>query len=121
MATGLTWQTSPNVLATRVDALAPRYQTAVMAIAQLIADEAEAQAKATARWKDRTTQARRGLTGLALRASRDLVVVYLYHKADHGVWLELANGGAYKIIMPTLESLYPRAMALCRRLVGGQA
>ena len=37
----------------------------------------------------------------------DEIVIELYHKAEHGYWLELIQDGAYAIIMPTIEALGP--------------
>lgn len=114
---GVVWVKPPSALATATVRYGGRVTQAVLLVAQLIADTAETRAKAEAPWTDRTGQARQGLTGLAQRAANDLVSVYLYHKADHGVFLELARGGPYRIILPTLESLYGEVMAKLREVL----
>lgn len=47
-----------------------------------------------------------GLFCQAEAAASDLVTIYLSHghSVEYGVWLELANGGRYQVIMPTIEN-----------------
>jgi hypothetical protein len=63
-------------------------------------------ARANAPWGDRTGEARAGLDAEVYEEG-DEIVVDLFHTAEHGVWLEIAMGGVYAIIMPTLEALGP--------------
>lgn len=114
---GIVWVKPPSALGREAVRYGERVRQAVCLVAQLIADTAENRAKAEAPWTDRTTHARGGLTGFADCAARDLVSVYLYHKMDYGVFLELARGGPYRIIMPTLESLYGEVMAKLREVL----
>lgn len=114
---GIIWTKPPSALGAAAVRYGERVRQAVLLVAQLIADTAENRAKAEAPWTDRTGNARQGLTGFADPAARDLVTVYLYHKAEYGVWLEIARGGPYRIIMPTLESLYGEVMAKLREVL----
>lgn len=98
-------------------ALEPRTKAAVAAVGQMLAPKIEAWAKANGPWTDRTGQARQGLTAIS-EAAADLVTVYLFHTADHGKWLEIANGGRYRVIIPALEAHYSEAMALIRSVIG---
>lgn len=114
---GLVWLKPPSALGAEAVRYGERVRQAVLLVAQLIADTAESRAKAEAPWTDRTGHARGGLTGYAEAAARDLVSVYLYHKAEYGVFLELARGGPYRIILPTLEGLYGEVMAKLRAVL----
>ena len=59
-ASGIVWRggQAPSDLAASVERFGRRFQAAVLAVAQLVATEAEAYAKANAPWTDRTGQAR---------------------------------------------------------------
>ena len=81
-----------------------RRKAGVFALCQIFAGRAEAQAKTNAPWMDRTGLARKELTGRAV-ADEDGFAVYLSHTVEYGVYLELANGGKYAILRPTLESM----------------
>lgn len=119
MSSGFVWTRPPSAeLIPGVERYAARIHAALAAVGELLAARLEAYARANAPWTDRTGQARQGLTGLAV-AARDLVAVYLYHQADHGVFLELARGGPYRIILPTLTAHYGEVMTLLRSLLGG--
>lgn len=115
---GFIWHVPPSTLATQVEGFARRLLSALAAVGQLIAAQLEATARANAPWTDRTTQARRGLTAISI-ASADALHVYLFHAADHGKWLEIARGGPYKIIMPTIEASFGMIMGYIRALIGG--
>ena len=115
---GIVWQTPPSALIAAVEAHGARVQLAVQAVGQLMAPKIEAYAKANGPWVDRTGQARAGLTGLS-EASADLVTIYLYHQAEHGIFLEVCNGGKYQILQPALSAHYGEIMALIKSIVGG--
>lgn len=61
----------------------------------------ENRAKSTRRWQDRTGYARRSITG-SVYYDEGVVRGGLSIGASYGVFLELANGGVYAIIWPTL-------------------
>ena len=114
---GIVWQRSPSDLAGDIEAYAERVRRAVLAVGDLIAERCQNDARANAPWTDRSGQARQGLTGVAVAAG-DLVTVYLYHQAEHGKWLEIARGGPYRIIIPTLTAHYGDFMALIGQVLG---
>lgn len=122
MATsGIVWRAgqAPSDLAGRIEAFGERFRAATLAVGHLLAAEAEAYAKANAPWTDRTSQARQGLTGIALELGATAVAIVLYHRAAHGKWLELCNQGRYAIILPTLVQMYGRVMQAVRAVFGG--
>jgi hypothetical protein len=75
----------------------------------------------TARWEDRTGNARSGLFSLTEQAAQDVVTIWLSHghTVDYGKWLELANAGKYAVIMPTLQQFLPEIEQALNRLVKG--
>jgi hypothetical protein len=83
-------------------------------VAGRIATVMQNDARTNAPWTDRTSNARTGLFGIAERdVARRLIVIYLSHGVDidYGKWLELAHGGKYAIIMPTIEAHLPDVYA----------
>lgn len=62
--------------------------------------EAEGYAKEKAPWTDRTGDARRSITYADLSDEQTLRF-YLYIGMWYGVFLELANQGKYRILLPT--------------------
>jgi len=104
------WQGSPEALERAALAYLERTNERLGAAISQIVDLLESEARKNARWTDRTKQAREGLTAAALSslAARDLVQIYLFHEAPHGVFLERSRGAKWAIIMPTIERLLPQ-------------
>lgn len=69
--------------------------------AQILAAQNENRAKSQAKWKDRTGQARQTITG-SFETDGNVMTIALAIGADHGIFLEKANGGNYAIIWPTI-------------------
>lgn len=109
MASGFVWITPPSVIARNIELYGERVLTAVKAIADYIALKMQDEARVNAPWTDRTGNARSGLFAVAESVSREIVEIYLSHghTIEYGKWLELANGGRYAIVMPTLEANLP--------------
>ncbi len=107
---GIRWVVPPETLAVAIEKYGDRVITAVTAVAGRVAAEMSNSAKANAPWTDRTANARTGLFGTAERdTTAQVVTLFLSHSPviDYGIWLELANGGNYAIIMRTIESHLP--------------
>jgi hypothetical protein len=66
------------------------------------AGEIAEQMRREAVWQDQTGEARR-LLSAEVRTSGAAVELYLSHGVDYGKWLELANGGRYAIVGPTVS------------------
>lgn len=119
MSGSIRWVRPPDELARAIEQYGDRVLVAVTAIAGRIATVMQNDARANAPWTDRTGNARTGLFGTAERdAARKLVVIYLSHGADidYGKWLELAHGGTYAVIMPTIEAHLPDVYADLRAI-----
>jgi hypothetical protein len=114
------WDIPPSVLAGRVGDYGKRLLAAVHALGDFFAAKIEAWAKANAPWTDRTGNARQGLAGLTIKAATGVVII-LTHGAgvSYGIWLEVAHGGVWGIILRTLESFYPQIMSALQALVRG--
>lgn len=115
---GIRWITPPSVLADAVERYGDRVLVAVAAVAQYVAATMQNDAKSTARWTDRTGNARSGLFGTAeADFAAKVVVLYLSHGAviDYGVYLELANSGRYAVIMRTMQAHYGELMEMLKR------
>lgn len=69
--------------------------------------EIKAQMQREAPWTDRTGQARAKLNA-QVETSGSQVALYLSHGVDYGKWLELAHGGRYAIVGPTIARIGPR-------------
>ena len=105
----LHWQIPPSVLGKNIGDYADKVLRLVFDLAQMFAAKIEAFAKANAPWTDRTGNARQGLTGRAFK-SATAVTILLFHQAEYGIWLEVANAGRYAIILRALESHYTEYM-----------
>lgn len=87
-----------------------RVGTAVRAVAGFWAQECQAEMRNSAPWEDRTGNARTGLFSAVDEGAKDLVDIYLSHGHTiyYGVFLELAMGKRYAVIMPVLERKLPQ-------------
>lgn len=108
-SSGFVWVTPPSVLAENIARYGERVIAAVRALADYIAVKIENDARLNAPWQDRTGNARTGLFAVAEQAARDVVEIYLSHghTVKYGLWLEVAHGQKYAVIMPTLEQNIP--------------
>ncbi len=80
-----------------------RKKAGMYALLQNWAGQLEGYAKIHAPWTDRTGHARQGLHG-GVEQEGDRLVLYLSHGVEYGIWLELAHGGNYAIVGPTVEA-----------------
>lgn len=77
---------------------------AVDRVAEMFAPVFEEYAKLNARWKDRTSNARQTLNADWRRMTQDVVILWLAHGVEYGIYLEKRWSGRYAIIWPTIES-----------------
>lgn len=91
-----------------------------MAIGELLsfwAPQIEASMKRNAPWKDQTSNARQTLAAFAYKKSAKTWALVAKQEMFYGLFLELANGGKYQIVMPTLQNYYPRIWGSLRDVV----
>lgn len=93
-----------SVTVARVQKRLQVYGRAVEERARQIVDnnfiQAEGYAKEKAPWTDRTGDARRSIQSADL-SQPGMLSFWLYIGVEYGVWLELANQGKYRILLPT--------------------
>ena len=73
------------------------------AVSRVSASEIEAYGKNTARWQNRTGNARNMLHAGFLWESLDILKLYFAHGMEYGVFLELANDGKYAILEESIK------------------
>lgn len=106
------WSGTEEMLA-NMDEYGRRVKATIGRVARYWEPIIDARAKEDAPWTDRTANARQGLRCWVDDTDPDaIVVIYLKHSMDYGVYLELKNSGRYAVIMPTLEAHYPRIKAM---------
>lgn len=108
---GLVWTRSPSDLADALDAYGARVLGLAKTAASSISDAMQTYAQATAPWTDRTGDARAGLLTTVI-FSEDSISIVLYHTVDYGIFLEVCNGGKYRVIIPTIVTFAALYMAL---------
>lgn len=96
----VTWvdDLSPNL-----DKFPDNFHQAVQMVMRYHEPQVESYMKTTAPWTDRTTNARNGLSAKYVRSGTVHSIV-CFHQVPYGIWLEVANNGKYRIIVPTLVS-----------------
>lgn len=102
----LQWTTPPSVLAKSVNAWGDKLIEMLRAVVGSYRQLIENYAKEHAPWTDRTGHARQSLVATAdveQGAGGFTGTLTLASGADYGIWLELAHGGRFAIIMQTLQ------------------
>ena len=97
----LTWKTD-EVLKKLTD-MQSKTRTSLQILADTAAEAMESYAKETARWTDRTGNARQRLKG-STRWEEAALIAAISHNVDYGIWLELCNEKKYAILEEALES-----------------
>lgn len=100
--------------------MASKYTQAIFLSGRRIAHEQaaemEAYAKQNAPWQDRTGAARAGLTA-TVEETGQIGTIVLSHGVPHGIWLEVANGGRFAIIAPTIDLFGGRVMRSLQNMI----
>lgn len=80
---------------------------------------AEAYARTHAIWTDRTTNARSGLTADAIVSGSKgwHYEIWVYHKVNYGIWLEVRFAGRYAIIKPTIRHEAPEYFETAKQVL----
>lgn len=106
----IVWQRDPAVLGQAIARTGERVRTEALVpyLSQWAAMLRE-QMKREAPWTDQTGQARRTLLA-EVEQDDNRVSLVLSHGVDYGKWLELANGGRWAIVGPTIAKSGPGLM-----------
>ena len=114
VGSGVTW--SGDLTEERLQQMGPKVKRAMVAVAGLIAPQAESWMRVNATWTDRTSNARNGL-GAKSVVSTNKVAVVLYHTVPYGIWLEVRWDGRYAVIEPAINEFAPKMMSLLSRMI----
>jgi hypothetical protein len=107
------WDVSPSNIKVNMERYGGEVKQKVKAVGDRLATKMESEARTNASWEDRTGNARSGLRAFAVEDSTS-VTVFLTHKMSYGKHLELARGGKYAIIGPTLRANIPVAQQMLK-------
>lgn len=95
-------------LSKNLDNMAVKLGAAVLMVLSTRTEQIEFYMKANRPWTDRTNMAKATLNAKCSRPSDTLFRITLAHGVEYGIWLELANGKNYAIIVPTINEYGPR-------------
>ena len=99
---------SSSTLKKNLDKMTTKLGAVVLMYSATKASEIEAKMKMNRPWTDRTGMAKATLRAKVSQPSSTLIRTTLAHGVDYGIWLELANGKNYAIIIPTINEESPR-------------
>jgi hypothetical protein len=131
-ASGFQWVVSPDILSKGIKDYGEKALVAIQAVANYWGQSVQDASRLDAVWEDRTGNARGGLffavdgfgmspiTGTVTPEAKsemndvtiesgdaNTLIIALGHTVFYGQFLELSNGGAYAIIMTTIEGNLP--------------
>lgn len=113
---GIVWDRSPAELADALDKWSEKALQATKEAMRIVGPLLVESAQANAPWTDQTGDARAGLSQVTL-LSDESVKVTLYHSVYYGIFLEICNGGKYRIIVPTIIEVGPVYWSILRGLL----
>lgn len=97
-----------------VKEFSPKLDRVIAGAVDYTGTEAVGQARANARWQDRTGNAR---NGLGVEYNHQPMVRHgfaLYHSVPYGIWLEVRWSGKYAIIKETTQRAFKSLMGRVR-------
>ena len=86
-------------------------------VGKITAQEMAQYSKSTARWTDRTANARQGLKGGSLWRNTVQMIIYIAHRVSYGVFLELAHEKRFAILQPTVNRFKNSVLAKLKRIM----
>ncbi len=113
------WVVPPSTLGRAVEQYGARVFVAIKAVADFTAQRLQGDARNDAPWQDRTGNARSGLFGVAEQVAQEIVEIYLAHTMKYGLFLELAHGGRYAVIIKTMERDFPELTRMLDEIFAG--
>lgn len=112
----IVWSTSPSDLADAIEKWGEKILAAAKAAATQLGPLLVQNAQAGAPWTDQTGDARAGLDHTEILSDAQVTIV-LYHSVYYGIFLEVCNGGKYRIIAPTIIEVGPMFWTLLKALL----
>lgn len=121
-----TWSVPPSQAFTQMyDAFSRAIYYAILKSLDRRAPEIENWMKASARWEDRTGNARASLACVIVPELKRIIILFSLGRLPNGAildytkWLELAMGGRYSIIAPAVEAWAPVLLQDAKALIQG--
>jgi hypothetical protein len=96
---GIRWDS--DTLSPGLAAFWPKVDLAIRGVMLYHEPQVESYMKTNAPWTDRTSNARNGLGAKAFADGYNHGII-CFHSVPYGIWLEVANNGRYRIIVPTI-------------------
>jgi len=112
----IVWSTSPSDLADALERWGEKVLRAAQEAARILGPKLSESAQANAPWNDITGDARAGLGNVVLISDTDIKIT-LFHSVYYGIFLEVCNGGKYRIIVPTIVEIGPLYWTILRGLI----
>lgn len=108
MIIGLKWDVTPyQAFTDLVENYAQSLFSTGRFIAYTRAAEMQSWMQSNAPWTDRTGDARASLFATVYDDGGTIIQIRIGHGVDYGVWLEIAHGGRWAIIAPTVDHFAP--------------
>ena len=115
-SSGFEWVVPPDKMIARIDDLPNLIDERVGQELILEANDAQTHMRVNAGWQNITGNARRGLKVFAAKRG-EKYVMWFVHTVDYGKYLELARGGTYQIVWPTVLAWLPRVRKVLKDLL----
>ena len=115
MARAFTWEGA--TLSRNLKTFPMKLERAVVGAVEFHSTKAEAWARVSARWTDRTSNARNGLFTKTVHVPFVSHSIVVAHTVPYGVWLEVRWSGRYAVIIPTVKHEGAALMRTLNRLI----
>jgi len=92
-------------------------RTGLEGLGKVSAQNMQNYARTNKRWKDITGNARAGLNGGSFWQNPFMLMVFIAHSMEYGIYLELANDGKYDILQPTVNQFAPKIHESAKRIM----
>ena len=101
------WQTPPKALVKSIEQWVQAIDSKIETVLFDESQSAEEWMKENRPWGDISGNARRGLRVQVTRENVGWIMLFI-HSMEYGVYLELARGGQYAVIIPGIRRTVPR-------------
>lgn len=105
-----------KTLGNNLESFGPKVDGQIHAVMDYQSTKALSHMRTTAPWRDRTGNARSGLSTQVLWKPMSEHVIRLFHRVPYGIYLETRWAGRYSVILPTIQRFGPDTMRLLQKL-----
>lgn len=89
----------------------------IYGVLDTVGKKTETWAKKNAPWQDRTTNARRGLNGGAMKIDKDTAAMFIAHAVSYGIYLELSHQRRFAILEKAIEKFEPEVVRQINNII----